>query len=102
MCVVLLVEIFWRNGGWRKKTPDTLFTGSFNQDTYTHTDPYLDLDFKKSVTWQGRHPKNVTWQGRHPKNVTWQGRHQKNVTWQGRHPKNVTWQGRHQKNVTWR
>ena len=36
------MEIFWRNGGWRKKTPDTLFTGSFNQDTYTHR-PVLRL-----------------------------------------------------------
>ena len=35
-------------GGGEKKSPDTLFTGSFDQDTYTHR-PDLDLDFIKNV-----------------------------------------------------
>ena len=75
MCKVVLVEIFWRNGVEKKKTPDTFHRGSSDQDTYTHR-PYLDLDFRKNVTWQGRRQKrNLA--GEAPKNVTWQGRHQK-------------------------
>ena len=64
---------------WRveKKTPDTLFTGSFDQDTYTHTDPYLDLDFRKKRNLAREAPKKRNLAGEAPKNVTWQGRHQK-------------------------
>jgi hypothetical protein len=39
VCVVMLVEIFWRMGVEKKKSPDNFPRGGFNQDTYTHTDP---------------------------------------------------------------
>ncbi len=44
---------FMENGGG-EKSPDTLSTGGEFQPghLYTHR-PYLDLDFRKNVTWQG-------------------------------------------------
>ena len=74
---------------WRveKKTPDTLFTGSFDQDTYTHTDPYLDLDFRKKRNLAREAPKKRNLAGEAPKKRNLAGEAPKNVTWQGRHQK---------------
>ncbi len=35
----MLVEIFGRNVVGEKKNSGHIFTGGFDQDTYTHTDP---------------------------------------------------------------
>ena len=78
MCKVTLVEISWRNGLENKKYPETLFTGGVSTRTPTHR-PYLDLDFRKSVTelrLDRGAPKNVTWQGG-TKKRNLAGRHQK-------------------------
>ena len=60
MCKVMLVEIFWRMGVEKNKSPDTFHRGEVPTKTpYTHR-PYLDLDFRKNVTWDREAPKNVT------------------------------------------
>ena len=44
-----------------KKNSGHTFHGEFRPGhLHTHR-PYLDLDFRKNVTWQGRHQQNVTW-----------------------------------------
>ena len=70
MCVVLLVGIFWRNGGGEKKTPDNFPLGKFRLGhLYIHR-PYLDLDFRKNVTKSRAAPNKRNLAGKAPKNAT--------------------------------
>ncbi len=39
MCVVMLVEIFWRNGGGEKKNSGQFALGEVSTRTPIHTDP---------------------------------------------------------------
>ena len=59
MCVAYVSGNFMEDGGGEKNSGH-FPQGGVSTRTHTHR-PYLDLDFRKNVTWDSEAPKNVTW-----------------------------------------